>query len=57
MRSILIVDDDKEISGLISIYLENEGYRVIQAHDGEEALLAMTSNNGGGSRDSGCHDA
>lgn len=38
MRSILIVDDDKEIAGLISIYLENEGYRVMLAHDGEEAL-------------------
>ena len=36
MRSVLIVDDDKEISGLISIYLENEGYRVIQAHDGKK---------------------
>ena len=46
MRSVLIVDDDKEISGLISIYLENEGYRVIQAHDGEEALLAMATHGG-----------
>lgn len=46
MRSVLIVDDDKEISGLISIYLENEGYRVLQAHDGEEALLAMSRNSG-----------
>lgn len=43
MRSILIVDDDKEIAGLISIYLENEGYRVIQAHDGEEALQKLTA--------------
>lgn len=41
MRSILVVDDDKEIAGLISIYLENEGYQVIQAHDGEEALLQL----------------
>lgn len=41
MRSILIVDDDKEIAGLISIYLENEGYRVMLAHDGEEALVKL----------------
>ncbi|GAB6927654.1 response regulator transcription factor [Paenibacillus sp. JCM 10914] len=41
MRNVLIVDDDKEISGLITIYLENEGYRVLQAHDGEEALLTL----------------
>ncbi|MGG3280746.1 response regulator transcription factor [Paenibacillus solani] len=46
MRSVLIVDDDKEISGLISIYLENEGYRVLQAHNGEEALQAMSRNSG-----------
>lgn len=46
MRSVLIVDDDKEISGLISIYLENEGYRVIQAHDGEEALLELKLHQG-----------
>ncbi|KKO54697.1 response regulator transcription factor [Paenibacillus sp. DMB20] len=43
MRSVLIVDDDREIAGLISIYLENEGYRVIQAHDGEEALQKLAA--------------
>lgn len=41
MRSILVVDDDKEIAGLISIYLENEGYQVIRAYDGEEALFQL----------------
>lgn len=46
MRSILVVDDDKEIAGLISIYLENEGYRVIKAHDGEEAILQLGLNDG-----------
>ncbi|MGN7355902.1 response regulator transcription factor [Paenibacillus sp. SAF-054] len=38
MRNILVVDDDKEIANLISIYLKNEGYHIICAYDGEEAL-------------------
>ncbi|TJY44428.1 response regulator transcription factor [Cohnella pontilimi] len=35
---ILIVDDDKEIAGLVAIYLKNEGYETELAHDGQEAL-------------------
>lgn len=35
---ILVVDDEKEIRNLIEIYLKNEGYEVIKANDGEEAL-------------------
>lgn len=38
---ILIVDDDKEIVELLSIYSKNEGYTVIQAYDGDEALKKM----------------
>lgn len=37
-EKILIVDDDKEILNLISIYLNNEGYTVIKAADGSMAL-------------------
>ncbi|XID94170.1 response regulator transcription factor [Paenibacillaceae bacterium WGS1546] len=37
-KSILIVDDDREIANLIEIYLRNEGFDTAQAHDGEEAL-------------------
>lgn len=37
-EKILIVDDDKEILNLISIYLNNEGYTVIKATDGSMAL-------------------
>lgn len=37
-RRILIVDDDRDIAGLIEIYLRNEGYGTEKAHDGEEAL-------------------
>lgn len=35
---ILVVDDDKEIVELLSIYIHNEGYEVIKAYDGKEAL-------------------
>ncbi|EKN69791.1 two-component response regulator [Neobacillus bataviensis LMG 21833] len=38
MRHILIVDDDKEIVQLIAIYLQNEGYKISKAFNGEEAL-------------------
>ena len=37
-KVILVVDDEKEIRNLIEIYLKNEGYEVIKARDGEEAL-------------------
>jgi DNA-binding response OmpR family regulator len=37
-ETILVVDDEKEIRNLISIYLENEGYTVIKAENGREAL-------------------
>lgn len=35
---ILVVDDDRKIVALVRAYLEREGYRVIAAHDGAEAL-------------------
>lgn len=38
---ILIVDDDKEIVELLTIYAKSENYEVIQAYDGEEALQKM----------------
>lgn len=37
-ETILIVDDEKEIRDLIGIYLENEGFKVIKAYNGLEAL-------------------
>lgn len=42
--TILVIDDDLEIQNLIEIYLKNEGYQVIKAGDGIEALdiLAQT---------------
>jgi len=35
---VLVVDDDKEIRDGIEIYLKNEGYTVIKAKDGIEAI-------------------
>ncbi|MEC0236644.1 response regulator transcription factor [Paenibacillus kribbensis] len=41
MNTILVVDDDSEIRDVIHVYLRNEGYHVIEAADGEEALDAI----------------
>lgn len=38
MKKILVVDDEKPISDIIKFNLEKEGYDVITAFDGEEAL-------------------
>lgn len=40
-KTVLIVDDDREIAGLAEIYLQNEGYDVLQAQDGLEALAII----------------
>ena len=34
----MVVDDDKKIVQLVSLYLRREGYRILQAFDGQEAL-------------------
>ncbi|AET66085.1 response regulator with CheY-like receiver domain and winged-helix DNA-binding domain [Desulfosporosinus orientis DSM 765] len=36
--NILVCDDDKEICDAIKIYLENEGYKILKAFNGAEAL-------------------
>ena len=41
---ILIVDDDKEIVDSISIFLQNDGYYVIKAYDGMEAMERLNDN-------------
>lgn len=35
---ILVVDDDREIVELLSIYLRNEGFDIVKAYDGKQAL-------------------
>ncbi|PIC63805.1 DNA-binding response regulator [Sporosarcina sp. P13] len=42
--TILVADDDKEIREGIEIYLKNEGYAVLKAEDGQEALELLASN-------------
>lgn len=37
-RKILVVDDDRKTVNLIKLYLEKDGYRVLAAHDGQQAL-------------------
>ena len=37
-QQILVVDDDKEIARLLRGYLEQAGYQVTVAHDGEKAM-------------------
>jgi two-component system alkaline phosphatase synthesis response regulator PhoP len=37
-RRILVVDDDKKIVELVSLYLRRDGYGVLAAYDGQEAL-------------------
>ena len=42
--TILVCDDDREIVEAIEIYLAQEGYEILKAYDGEEALAMMKSN-------------
>jgi DNA-binding response OmpR family regulator len=37
-KTILVVDDEKRLVSLVESYLTQEGYRVVSAHDGKEAL-------------------
>ncbi len=41
MSRILVCDDDREIVEAVAIYLEQEGYEVIKAYDGEEAIRLL----------------
>jgi DNA-binding response OmpR family regulator len=44
MFTVLVVDDDTEIRDVIHVYLRNEGYLVLEAVDGLEALDALQEN-------------
>lgn len=41
MKNILVCDDDKEIVDAIEIYLQQEGYNILKAYDGEQALEVL----------------
>ena len=44
MQTILVCDDDREIVEAIDIYLQQEGYSVLKAYDGEEAIRLLKEN-------------
>ncbi len=44
MYRILVCDDDKEIVDAIEIYLRQEGYEILKAYDGIEALKIIQEN-------------
>ncbi|ABR47942.1 two component transcriptional regulator, winged helix family [Alkaliphilus metalliredigens QYMF] len=44
-ETILVVDDDEDIREIITLYLEKEGYQVILAMDGHQALECAFSFN------------
>lgn len=41
--TILVADDEKEIRELLRLYLENTGYNVVEAEDGQQALEILRS--------------
>ncbi|HBM47263.1 MULTISPECIES: response regulator transcription factor [unclassified Clostridium] len=41
MQTILVCDDDKEIVDAIDIYLTGEGFRILKAYDGYDALKIL----------------
>lgn len=46
MAKILVCDDDKDIVEAIDIYLTQEGYEVLKAYDGDEAIKVLKRNEG-----------
>lgn len=45
MTNILVCDDDKEIVDAIEIYLQQEGYQIYKAYDGERAIKVLKEMN------------
>ena len=45
MTNILVCDDDKEIVYAIEIYLQQEGYQIYKAYDGEQAIKVLKETN------------
>ena len=44
MAEILVCDDDKAIVEAIDIYLTQEGYHILKAYDGEQAIQILNNN-------------
>jgi len=43
METILICDDESDIRRILNIYLSGEGYRILEAEDGQKALEILGS--------------
>ncbi|MBL3427547.1 cell wall metabolism DNA-binding response regulator WalR, partial [Klebsiella pneumoniae] len=37
-KKILVVDDEKPIADILKFNLEKEGFEIVMAHDGDEAI-------------------
>lgn len=44
-EKILVVDDELEIAELVAVYLKNEGYKVLLAYNGADALAYVAKEN------------
>ncbi len=44
MYNILVCDDEKEIADAIELYLQREGFNILKANDGKEALDIIEKN-------------
>lgn len=44
MKQIIVCDDDLEIAEYLCIQLKNEGYKVLECHNGKEALNTLKKN-------------
>lgn len=42
-EKILIADDEKEITDLVALYLENEGFQVIRCYTGTDAMQVVST--------------
>jgi len=41
VATIVVAEDERDLNNLVRRHLEDEGHRVVQAHDGSEAVLAV----------------
>lgn len=45
MKKILIVDDEIDVVEVVAVLLEHEGYEILKAYDGQEALEVVENSN------------
>lgn len=43
-KKILVVDDEKPIADILKFNLEKEGFEIVMAHDGDEAIEKRLKN-------------